>query len=190
MKLFRWVLGAALASAIAWQSHSEATVVRAIPLGDLVEVSEWVVVASVKSSRSHYEKIGGMRRLVTDTTLEIVQALTPNRSSSGFESPTITVRTLGGTIGDLAQYVPGEAVLAQGTPQLLFLDEGSDGVFRVAAMAQGQYPIVTDAQGQSKLAPSPGLDFVLNREQSAVMALVGRSVEQAQAMVQTVRKVP
>lgn len=190
MKAFRWVLASTLASVVAWQSHSAATVVRAVPLGELMGQSEWVVVASVKSSRSHYETIGGARRLVTDTMLQVEQAWTSNRSSASVESATVTVRTLGGTLGDLAQYVPGEAVLTAGTPQLLFLDEGTDGVFRVAAMAQGQYPIVTDEQGQTTLRPSPGLDKVLNAEQSAVTALAGRSVPQAQAMVQNVRKMP
>jgi hypothetical protein len=190
MKAFRWVLGASLASVVAWQSLSSATVVRAVPLGELVGTSEWVVVALVKSSRSHYETIGGAQRLVTDTLLQVEQAVTANRSSAGVETATISVRTLGGTLGELAQYVPGEAVLPQGTRQLLFLDEGSDGVFRVAAMAQGQYPIATNDQGQAVLQPSPGLDLVLNPDKSAVAALAGQRVEQAQAMVQNVRKVP
>jgi hypothetical protein len=188
MKAFSRVLATTLALVVAWHGHSEATVVTAVPLGELVGQSEWVVVAMAKSARSHYETIGGARRLVTDTIVQVEQAWTSNQSSASVETATITVRTLGGTIGDLAQYVLGEAVLAQGIPQLLFLDEGSDGMFRVTAMAQGQYPIVTDEQGRTILRPSPGLDKVLNAEQSAVTALAGRSVPQAQAMVQNVRK--
>jgi hypothetical protein len=190
MKAFRWILGASLIAGVGWQSQSAATVVAAIPLADLVGMSEWVVVATVKSARSHYETIGGSRRMVTDTELSIDEALMPNRSSNGVETATLTVRTLGGTIGDVAQYVPGEAVLAQGTTHLLFVDEGSDSVFRVSAMAQGQYPITLDEQGKRKLLPSPGLDVVIHPEQSAVATLAGHSVEQAQAMLQNVRKLP
>jgi len=180
-----------MVSAAAWQGSAEATVVRAVPLGELVGMSEWVVVASVTSSRSHYETIGGSPRLVTDTLLQVDQALTQNQSRSGVETLTVTVRTLGGSVGDLAQYVPGEAILGQGTRHVLFLDEGSDGVFRVAAMAQGQYPVATDDRGNVTLRPSPGLDLVLNAEQSAVAVLAGRNVEQAQALVQqNVRKMP
>jgi hypothetical protein len=190
MNAFRWVLGAALASAMVWHGKSEATVVQAIPLGNLVGMSEWVVVANVQSARSHYETIGGSRRLVTDTVLSVQTAVTPNRTSAAVESATISVRTLGGRIGEMAQMVPGEAILPQGTTQLLFIDEGSDGVFRVAAMAQGQYPLVADANGHLVLQPSPGLDVVVQREQSAVTALSGQSLEQAQALVQNVRRVP
>jgi hypothetical protein len=190
MKAFRWVLMTACMGVVGWQSQSEATVVSAIPLNELVGMSEWVVVATVTSARSHYETIGGSRLIVTDTILRIDQALTPNRSSVNVETATISVRTLGGTVGDLAQMVPGEAILARGTAQLLFVDEGSDGVLRISAMAQGQYPIVTDDQGQRRLRPSPGLDLVLHPEQSAVTALAGRSVEQAQSMVENVRKLP
>lgn len=190
MKAFRWVVATTLTAALGWQSQSAATVVEAIPLGDLVRMSEWVVVATVKSARSHYETIGGARRMVTDTQLQIDQALTANRSSSNVETASITVRTLGGTIGDLAQVVLGEATLPVGTQQLVFLDEGSDLTLRVAAMAQGQYPIVKDAKGLPHLQRSPGLDVVLNLAQSAVTALDGRSVDQAQALVQNIRQVP
>jgi hypothetical protein len=190
MKPFRWVLGATLALVAGWQSDSQATVVKAIALGDLVSMSEWVVVATVKSAQSHYQTIGGSRRMVTDTILSVEQALTPNHSSGNVETATVAVRTLGGTIGDLAQYVPGEAILAQGTQQLLFLDEGSDGVLRVSAMAQGQYPLVADDNGELRLHPSPGLDAVINPEQSAVTTLIGRSVEQAQMLLQNARKIP
>lgn len=191
MKSFRWVVAAAALSAVVWQSGSFATVVRAVPLGDLVAMSEWVVVAEVKSSRSHYETIGGSRRMVTDTVLEVREALTPNRSDRELESSTVTVRTLGGTIGDLAQLVPGEAVLRKGSTHLVFLDEArGDAVYRVAGMAQGQYPIRIDADGKRVLERSPGLDVIVDPQKSAVLTLSGRSVEQAQALVTNVRKVP
>ena len=191
MMPLRWVLVGAVLSVLGWQSQIEATVVRAMPLAELVGMSEWVVVATVQSSRSHYETIGGSRRMVTDTQLLVSEALTPNRSSAGIGSATITVRTLGGTVGEVAQLVPGEAVLTSGSTQLLFLDDGrGDSVFRVSAMAQGQYPVATDADGARKLRPSPGLDVVVNPQQSAVAVLAGRSVEQARALVNNARKVP
>jgi hypothetical protein len=190
----RWALGAALAVAVIWECRADATVVAAIPLNDLVSMSEWVVVAEAKSARSHYETIGGSRRMVTDTTLEVTSAVTPNRSSRDVESKTIVVRTLGGNVGDLAQVVLGEAVFPHGVSQLLFLDEGSDHRFRVAAMAQGQYPIVAGADGTRRLRPSSGLDVIVNPQQSAVSALAGKTVEQAQQLVQavhqSVRRVP
>jgi hypothetical protein len=190
MKAFRWVLGSSLAAIVSWVSASSATVVAAIPLGDLVSMSEWVVVANVKSARSHYVTIGGSRRIVTETELDVEQALTANRLSAGVEPSTITVRTLGGTVDDVAQLALGEAQLPVGTRQLLFVDEGSDGTLRVAAMAQGQYPIVVDDKGEAHLQPSPGLDVIVHAEQSAVTALAGKSIVQAQALMQNIRRIP
>jgi hypothetical protein len=179
-----------MVAVIVWHNRSEATIVEAIDLDGLTRMSEWVVVATVKSARSHYERIGSARRLVTDTLLQVDQALTPNRTSASVETATVMVRTLGGSIGDLVQWVPGEAILPQGARQLLFLDEGNDLVLRVSAMAQGHYPIVLDDQGHPRLQQSPGLDLVIHPEQSAVTTLVGHSIDEAEAMLQNVRRLP
>lgn len=187
MKACRWVVGALLAATLSWQNQSEATVVRAIPLGKLVEISDWVVVATVTSVKSQYVTIGGAKRMVTDATLQIDHALTANRvaadgAGSG-DGETVTVRTLGGTIDGVAQAVLGEAVLNPGSTNLLFLRRGNDQQFHVAAMAQGEYVVFGDEQGQLRLRPSPGLDVVTDPEQSVVKALAGRTLTQAEAIV-------
>jgi hypothetical protein len=156
-------------------------------LGKLVEISDWVVVATVTSVKSQYVTIGGTKRMVTDATLQIDHALTANRvaaegAGSG-DGEIVTVRTLGGTIDGVAQAVLGEAVLNPGSTNLLFLRRGNDKQFHVAAMAQGEYVVFGDEQGQLRLRPSPGLDVVTDPEQSVVKALAGRTLTQAEAIV-------
>ncbi len=55
------------------------------------------------------------------------------------------VRTMGGVVGTIGQLVEGEAVLATGRSSLLFLRPGPAGTLSVTARAQGQFPLVADA---------------------------------------------
>jgi hypothetical protein len=202
MKACRWVLGAFLVATLSWQSASEATIVRPVPLAKLVEVSDGVVIGTVTSVRSHYVSFGRTKRMVTDATLQIDHVvLAPPAAAGATPAPapieagsTITVRTMGGTLDGIAQAVLGEAVLRPGTTNLLFLWRGNDNAFRVAGMAQGEYVVQADEQGQLRLRPSPGLDVVVNPEQSAIKTLAGRTLDQAQLLVgetaTKIRKIP
>lgn len=176
---------------MAWQGASEASVANAVPLERLLGVSEQVVVATVTSAHSHYEKVGGSSYIVTDTTLQVDHVID---GPSGLAGQPIVVRTLGGTVGDLAQVILGEAVLAKGSTDLLFLRRGKDGSLHVSAMAQGEYVVVSESGGELRLKPSPGLDVMVNPETSAVAVLAGRTLGQAEAIVgqarSKVRQVP
>ena len=55
------------------------------------------------------------------------------------------IRTMGGIVGKIGQIVEGEAVLARGRSSLLFLHPGPAGTMAVTARAQGQFPVVADA---------------------------------------------
>lgn len=191
MKAFGRVMGIALGLSLSWQGISGASVANAVPLSSLMSVSDQVVVATVTSVSSHYEKVAGSNRIVTDTTLQVDHVVA---GDSGLVGGPIVVRTLGGTVGDLAQLVLGEAVLAPGTTDFLFLRKGTDGRLHVSAMAQGEYIVVSESGGALKLRQSPGLDVVVNPSQSAVAALAGRTLEQAEAIVAQaggkVRKLP
>ena len=169
-----------MGAVVGWQANSDANVANAVPLGTLVQLSDSVVVATVTGVSCHYETIGDKRRMVTDTTLQVDHSVSGNATASG---EVITVRTLGGTIGDLAQVILGEAVLAPGSTNLLFLRQGKDGLLHVSAMAQGEYVVAPDQDGQLRLRPSPGLDVVVNPEKSAVTALAGRTLDQAESLV-------
>ncbi|MGC4068749.1 MAG: hypothetical protein QM784_29710 [Polyangiaceae bacterium] len=203
MKACRWVVGAFLVASLSWQSASDATIVRAVGLAKLVQVSDWVVVGTVTSVQSHYVTVGQTKRMVTDATLQIDHVvLAPSERSLGTATETtsseagsvVTVRTMGGTVDGIAQAVLGEAVLRPGSTNLLFLRRGYDNAFHVSGMAQGEYVLQADAQGQLRLKPSPGLDVVVNPEQSAIKTLTGRTLDQVELLVgetaNQVRKIP
>jgi hypothetical protein len=87
----------------------------------------------------------------------------------------ITVRTMGGIVGDVGQRVEGEPTLQPGQPCLFFLHAGPGGTFEVTARAQGQYLVVSDAskmpvqvlravEAGAVLLPQNGAPTVLARQ--------------------------
>lgn len=168
---------ACLALVLGFCMTSAATVVQAIPLNELVASSEWVVVATVKQARSHYVNLGGVRRVVTESELQIHQCMNDKCATE------MVVRSLGGSVGDLVHHVYGEALLAPGSTNLLFLRQGTDKHVRVVGRAQGEYHLVRDGHDGWLLRPSRGLDGVRNRERSAVAALARLTLSEAWQLV-------
>lgn len=115
---------------------ASASVALQLSLEDLVRASRYVVVATAGERYSVWEDLAGGRRMVTYTRLSV------ERSIVGQPGREVWVRTLGGTIGSIGQYVSGEARLPTGSRSLLFLSEAA-GTLVVAALGQGQYPVVT-----------------------------------------------
>jgi hypothetical protein len=194
MMRHRWVFGAVGGALLGWQTQSDATIVRAIPLDEIVKSSEEVVVATVIESKSHYASVGGYQRMVTDATLLIDHVVLANRTSTTDHSQTVTVRRLGGTADGLAHVVFGEAALTPNATFLLFLRLGSDGTFWVSAMAQGEYQVRTDEEGAVRLARSTNLDTIVDRGRSVVTSLDGATLKQAESLVASsaskVKKLP
>src|SRR5664280_762554 len=157
-----------------WVCPAWSSTFRPMPLSTLVDRSLLVVVATPVSSKSHWATIGSTARLVTDITLEVAWTMRGS-DSTGHD---IVVRTLGGTVGDLAQIVYGEARLAMGQTCLLFLVRGREGALHVLGMAQGHFPLEPDSDGDWRVRPSPGLDGVLKPELSAARALSGRRLSE------------
>lgn len=159
------ILGLTCWVGLAWSSTF-----RPMPLSTLVQRSASVVVATPVSFESHWAIMGATSRLVTDVTLEVAWTLR-GRDTTGQD---IVVRTLGGTVGDIAQIVYGEARFSVGQTSLLFLVPGHEGTWHVLGMAQGHYPLEPNGDGDWRLRQSPGLEGVLKPELSAAQALSGQ----------------
>jgi hypothetical protein len=128
-----------------------ASVVRVLPLPELVRRSQVVAVAEVESSVSSWVD----ERIVTDAVL-VVQD--PLLGTAGGER--LTVRTLGGEVDGLGQRVFGEPWFRRGERYLVFLEpfplEGSARIpnpesriplLRAVGMSQGALPVVASPEG-------------------------------------------
>jgi hypothetical protein len=153
---FRCALMLALGLApLVASAPATASIAVQLSLKDLVRASRYVVVATAGERYSVWEDIAGSRRMVTYTRLSV------ERSVVGQPNSEVWVRTLGGTIGSIGQYVSGEARLQTGSRSLLFLSEAT-GTLIVAALGQGQYLVTppTKLDGVPRLRKSfdrPGL---------------------------------
>lgn len=166
---------------------AQAAVSIQLSMDELVAAASYVVVATATERRSQWEEIGGARRIVTYTRLSI------DRVVAGQPDGEVWVRTLGGVVGDVGQYVSGDAQLALGTQAMLFLTKARTAVV-VAGMAQGHYPVVNEVRDdqrnavgaprmlQRRLAASPDSGKVLPRPGPTISArelLVGATLESA-----------
>ena len=167
-------------------THAWSSTFRPLTLSKLVHQSTSVVVATPVSFSSHWAAMGARSRVVTDITLEVAWTLR-GHDSTGKD---IVVRTLGGTVGGIAQLVHGEAQLRVGQTCLLFLVPGRDGVLHVLGMAQGHYPLAADGHGDWRVTPSPQLDGIANPELSAPQILSGRRLTEVSDLLKAQESAP
>jgi len=163
-----------------WANFSSASTFRAIPLSRLVKQSDLVVVATPIAFECRWATIGASQRLVTDFTLEVHWTL----RGADIAGEDIVVRTLGGSWGNLGQIVHGEARLAIGQTSLLFLKRSRDSSLHVLGWGQGHYPLSIDADGEWRLGTSPGLEGVLESQQSAAKSLSNQRLIEVQSLME------
>lgn len=180
-----WIAGLAAGGALSfWTGVARSGAAKAVTLSELVYYSQHIVVGTAREATSAWERVGGSRRLVTYSRLDVHQPL------DGRDPPraALYVRTLGGQVGDIGQIVFGEATLSHDEPCVVFLREIEPALFSVSAMAQGHYPLRRDDAGIERLQPSPRLPHLLRASnQSAVERLRGRSLTSCEHLVAEVQ---
>lgn len=156
---------------------AQATLFRGLTLEELSRTSQLIVLGTALEANSHWETLGGRRRIVTDTRVRVEDVL-----EKGSPDSEVLVRTLGGTIGDIGALVPGEAVLNLDQRAVLFLSSQAN-VQRVTGMAQGHYPMLVDAKKTWRLTPSPRSAELVGKADLAVKRLSGLELPQARALI-------
>jgi hypothetical protein len=176
----RAVLGAAVCGlgALLWPRRAEASLFRGVSLTDLSRVSELILVATPLEASSHWETLGGRRRIVTDTRVRVEDVLAKSIPAEG----ELIVRTLGGTVGDRAALVYGEAALFLNQTSVLFMVQ-SAGALRVTGMAQGHYPLLADASQTLRLTASPRAPELVGDAEPAMRVLAGQELGHARELI-------
>ena len=173
----------ALGATLALARAAAAGTARPVSLSELVRASTHVLRGLPLEALSRWESASDGRRIVTYTRVRADVAI------AGATPPDaeVLVRTLGGQVDDIGQVVHGEAFLRVNEACLLFLQPGMGQANRVVAMAQGHYPVQSDAAGVLRLSTSPNLPHLLGSGDSAVHQLVGLSLEQATSLIRAQR---
>ncbi|MRG93282.1 hypothetical protein [Polyangium spumosum] len=166
--------------------EAAAAVSVVVSLDELVGSSSYVVVAKASERQSMWEDTPNGRRIVTYTRLDVEQSVVGEPGTS------VWVRTLGGVVGEVGQWVSGEAVIKPGERSLLFLRKTPTTVV-VTAMAQGHYPVLATVEGVPKLAASPDAGTILPRTGPSVAArevLVGSTLSRAITAIEEAKRAP
>lgn len=142
-----WIAGCAFAVILASAaSPARATVSQALSLSELVNRADLVVVATCVDHRASWDE---RRRIVTDYSVRVDEALKGDISPGEM----LTMRRLGGVLGDLGMRIEGEPHLETGQRYLLFLRIASDAPFtRPVGMSQGVMT-VNERQGSWMVQP-------------------------------------
>jgi hypothetical protein len=153
------------------------------PLLELVEHSDCCVSARSLAAGSSYRVLGGIRRIVTLHRLRVDEALDgPVRTGDE-----LTLRTLGGRVGDLAQRVFGEAEIVIGRPALLFLYRANDAEHVVTDLAGGHFDLDRDAHGVARVRVASGQHAQSTRVKGAAAQLAGASTAEVRQMLTAMR---
>ncbi|MEO8920026.1 MAG: hypothetical protein ABI488_21575 [Polyangiaceae bacterium] len=157
---------------------AQATLFRGLSLPELAKLSELILLVTPLDASSHWEELGGRQRIVTDTRVRVEDVVAKAAPSNG----ELLVRTLGGTVGDRAALVNGEAALFVNQTSVLFLVRFA-GALRVTAMAQGHYPLRSDADRVVRLTESLHAPELVGEGQPAMHLLPGLELDRARALI-------
>lgn len=107
--------------------------VENISLERISRESHTIVYGTVLSSYSQWEE----KNIFTYTTVRVKESLKGNNSS------TITVKQLGGTVGEIGQEVSGSPRLVLGEDVVLFLTQWK-GAFWIHSIVLGKFSIISE----------------------------------------------
>ncbi len=169
-------------TSLAWPRASQATTARAVSLRDLVARSTRIVLGVPLEGTPRYEQVGETRHIVTYTRFRVDELI-----QGGPQEPELLVRTMGGRLGQLGEIVHGEAELALNEACVMFVHANPDGFEQVTAMAQGHYPMRSDAGGALRLSASRNMAHLIGQD-SAVTQLSGLKLDEARSLILGARK--
>jgi hypothetical protein len=120
-----------LAVTLATSSPAHATLVEALDLETLVAEADQVVLARVIGQQSLYDERG---RIVTDVVLQVEESIKGDQAPGA----AVTLRRLGGVVGDMGLRVSGEPSFETGETVVLFgAHRARGGALRSIGMSQG-----------------------------------------------------
>jgi hypothetical protein len=154
-----------------------ATTLVYLPFEQQVDDAGLIVVAVAATRTSSWDT--GRTMIHTDIVFRVEETV------KGQASGAVTVRQLGGVVGDVGQAVAGTPVFGIGKRYVLFLEPSGEGTYRVVGFSQGSYAVALDGKGKSTVQPqlaAPGGVRILGGGQT-VQAANGQTLQEFLARV-------
>lgn len=132
-------------------SGAWSTTVMKLNLGELTSMADVIFVGkSIDVKEEWDEAQGKIYRYATFDVENLIKGDIPGQ---------VTVKSLGGQVGNLKMIVPGSPKFSINEEYLLFLWKDAGGAYRVLGMTQGKYNVYTEqATGQKFVKQSPAED--------------------------------
>jgi hypothetical protein len=151
MNRARWAATLAFAGiALLGVNLANATTVQKFTVSDLAKKSETIVLARVEDESARMEE--GSKEIYTYITLAVIDGVKGSKRNDNAKNPKgeelITIRQLGGTVGNLISVVPGMPTFRKGEEVVVFLSaKDKAGYPWVMGLQQGKYTVTMDSDG-------------------------------------------
>ena len=143
-RFIRTFVPAVAALAILATSPASATTVKQMTLRDLAKHSNAIVLAQVEDASARYES---NKEIYTYVTLRVLEPVKGPKADA-----IITIRQLGGVVGDIASVVPGTPTFRKGEEVVVFLTKNdASGHPWVMGLQQGKYTVSADEKGRKSV---------------------------------------
>lgn len=110
---------------------------------ELAQLSELVIVGTVKEIRSEFADNGPDQNIVSYVTFDDLQMVKGDSAA-----PEYVLQVLGGVVGRFAQDYPGIPVFRTGQRYMVFIRGNHRDFFPVVGVTQGVFRVLTNSQGQ------------------------------------------
>ncbi len=166
--LLRWLASIALLGILAVVGR--ATTVIPPDFQQLVDQSDYIVRAVVKSVSSEMKTDGYGRHIFTNVELDVREVI------AGSPPQPLVLQMLGGTVGDEAMVVQGAPQFKVGDEDILFIHGNGRQFNPLVALMHGRYPVKRDAvTGRKYMTRSDGEALYNENDVSQPMAHVAQA---------------
>jgi len=143
-RVTKTVVLALAALALLTTSLASATTVEKMSLRDLAKKSDAIVLARVEDETARYDS---NKEIYTYVTLRVLEPVKGPKADA-----VITIRQLGGSVGDVASIVPGTPSFKKGEEVVVFLTKNDTAGYPwVMGLQQGKYTVTSDEKGQKSV---------------------------------------
>lgn len=132
---------------LALATGGRATTVNPPEFPDLVNQSDFIVRAVVKSVVSDYARPGS-RKIVTKVEMEVREVI------AGTPTQPLVLRVLGGKVGEEEMIIEGAPRFKVGDEGVYFVQGNGRQIYPLVAMMHGVYPITREAAGREIITRS------------------------------------
>lgn len=133
-------------SIILTPSLTRATIVIPVAESDLAQHATAIVVGHVTNIASYWDP--NARQVFTQITLDVEETL----KGEGLTESSLTLKQIGGRIGQFQSWIDGSPEFARGEKVLLFLSQNADGSARVDHCFLGKFSLFVDAETGKEFA--------------------------------------